>query len=219
MSLRPDCHPTKTLNLAPIVMNTSAFADDTIWIANSKHSLQSIIDLSSSFFTLNDIKINGNKSELLTFNVRAPLENKSIRMGHDHHLIKAVNRTTTVRFLGIWLKESKGPTHMLVMGLRTCTDLADAMRNKSCTAGHLTYVNNHVLLPKLQYISSTICLSEIQCNKLQRPISFLTKRKCTLPLTTSQDVMHHEGFLGLKSFFHFHTEATISDFIKRLNST
>ena len=48
---------------------------------------------------------------------------------------------------------------------------------------------------------------------------FLTKRKCLLPLSTSHDVMYHKGFLGLKSFFHFHMEATISEFIKRLNGS
>jgi hypothetical protein len=93
------------------------------------------------------------------------------------------------------------------------------MGKKSCTAGHLTYINNHILLPKLQYINSTCCLSENMCKKLQSPVSTITKRKCNLPLTTSFDILYHEGFLGFKALYHFHTEANISELIKRLNSS
>ena len=48
-----------------VMVSTLAYADDTIWIAESKTALQKIIQVSNSFFTLNDIEINGAKSEAI----------------------------------------------------------------------------------------------------------------------------------------------------------
>src|SRR5271170_7820162 len=47
---------------------TLAYADDTIWLANSKHNLMKILDIADQFYTLNDIKINDKKSELVCIN-------------------------------------------------------------------------------------------------------------------------------------------------------
>ena len=48
-----------------------AYADDTTWIARSKEELQKIINTANEFYTLNNIKINSKKSELLVFNANS----------------------------------------------------------------------------------------------------------------------------------------------------
>ena len=48
-----------------VMVSTLAYADDTTWVAESKTALQKIIQVSNSFFTLNDIEINGAKSEAI----------------------------------------------------------------------------------------------------------------------------------------------------------
>ena len=64
MELRPNLPVFNQFHCPSITTNVSAFANDTIWIANSQQSLQNIINLSNSFFWLNNIYINGKKMEL-----------------------------------------------------------------------------------------------------------------------------------------------------------
>ena len=48
-----------------VMVSALAYADDTTWVAESKTALQKIIQVSNSFFALNDIEINGAKSEAI----------------------------------------------------------------------------------------------------------------------------------------------------------
>src|SRR6266487_6389707 len=49
----------------PNFVNHLAFVDDTIWIANSKENMEAILDIATNFFTVHDIEINLQKTELL----------------------------------------------------------------------------------------------------------------------------------------------------------
>ncbi|CAB5373723.1 unnamed protein product [Rhizophagus irregularis] len=46
----------------------SAYADDTQWIAKSKNEARKITLIADEFFDINDIKINGEKSEIIVVN-------------------------------------------------------------------------------------------------------------------------------------------------------
>ena len=63
------------------MISTLAYADDTTWIAESKAALQKIIQISNSFFTLNDIEINRAKSEAIAWRLyKQEKEEDYIRM-------------------------------------------------------------------------------------------------------------------------------------------
>lgn len=77
----------------------SAFADDTVWIAGNKESAQRTVDISNQFFDINDIKINGAKSELLVMNSPLSKEDLWIEMGTEREKVHAVEHKTEIRFL------------------------------------------------------------------------------------------------------------------------
>ena len=79
-----------------------AYTDDTIQVAVSKESLQSIINISNEFFELNDIENNGAKSELIVWrpNIKARTKN-SIQIGILPEYIEVKKVSKSIRFLSI----------------------------------------------------------------------------------------------------------------------
>ena len=51
-----------------------AYADDTAWIGSNRDNIIKIIDISEQFYKINDININGNKSEIIILNSQLPIE-------------------------------------------------------------------------------------------------------------------------------------------------
>jgi hypothetical protein len=52
----------------------SAYMDDTIWINKNSSTARKTIAMSNEFFQMNDVKINGSKSELLVINSKKEKE-------------------------------------------------------------------------------------------------------------------------------------------------
>ena len=47
------------------MIGSIAFMDDTQWLTDSKNKLERILNIADSFYTLNDIQVNKDKSELV----------------------------------------------------------------------------------------------------------------------------------------------------------
>src|SRR6266496_5715296 len=47
------------------MIGSIAFMDDTQWLTDSKNKLERILKIADSFYTLNDIQVNKDKSELV----------------------------------------------------------------------------------------------------------------------------------------------------------
>jgi hypothetical protein len=61
----PNSPNVTTLNLK---IACTAFADDTAWISHNKFQMKRITQISSLFYSLNDIRINGGKFEFIVIN-------------------------------------------------------------------------------------------------------------------------------------------------------
>ncbi|KAG9299076.1 hypothetical protein G9A89_020389 [Geosiphon pyriformis] len=102
-------------------VNHFAFVDDTVWIANSKQEMQSILDTASSFFRMVDIEINLDKTETM---VVRPSKRKSLLM---------------------WIRaDKKNETVLKIIGSDIET-VYGIIRKKHITEKQMIYIFNSVL--------------------------------------------------------------------------
>src|SRR5271154_7100524 len=132
-----------------------AFADDTAWIARSKHDLETMIDITNQFFVLNDIGINGSKSELMVLNPSTDTNNRYIIMGSDNAHVQAISRSETIRYLGVWFSPTLSQKHHVNIAKKEINTITSVIKNKSITIDQVKYINNRVLIPRLEYRLST----------------------------------------------------------------
>uniref|UniRef100_U9U0R0 Reverse transcriptase domain-containing protein n=1 Tax=Rhizophagus irregularis (strain DAOM 181602 / DAOM 197198 / MUCL 43194) TaxID=747089 RepID=U9U0R0_RHIID len=90
----------------------SAYADDTQWIAKSKNEARKITLIADEFFDINDIKINGEKSEIIVVNPEDNNEEERfIEIGKNRDKVTANKGSVPIRILGVWFKADKGDKH------------------------------------------------------------------------------------------------------------
>jgi hypothetical protein len=67
-----------------ITISSTAYMDDTTWIASSKQNMESILQTADDFNHLNNIKVNKQKSELLMHVPGQPYNDEvSIEFGQE----------------------------------------------------------------------------------------------------------------------------------------
>src|SRR5437016_226674 len=135
------------MNNVTINSADSAFADDTIWIGSSQTNLQNIISLSDSFFQLNDMDINGDKSELIYIGPKKNKEQTSITMGKNKAIIYSPANKTPVRYLGCWFKRQKGHAHIINKAMNIIKENCKLLKYKQITAAQISYINNDIIIP------------------------------------------------------------------------
>jgi ribonuclease HI len=145
-------------------------------------------------------------------------EDRYITMGADNHKVQCVASSIPIRFLGVWVRAMKNHSHNYKLAKSIVSSTIFSLSNKQMTAAHIVYINNRVIIPKLQYVLMITSLKESACSKLQRPLICLLKRKFSLPLNTDTTIIGHPGFIGLKFLYANLIESHVSDFVKRLNS-
>ncbi|CAG8842819.1 30805_t:CDS:1, partial [Gigaspora margarita] len=55
-----------------------AYADNTTWVAPNKQVIEKTLSIANEFFYINDIQINIKKSNLIVFNPKTKVEERSI---------------------------------------------------------------------------------------------------------------------------------------------
>ncbi|GES76494.1 RNA-directed DNA polymerase from mobile element jockey-like [Rhizophagus clarus] len=217
-----DCWPN---NLAPntkeywLKVREVAFADDTAWIMNSQTEMTCIINISNFFYQLNNIKINGSKSELLVWNSKILKDQLQITIGSDSNIIKANTLTQCSRYLEIYICSKANNCHVERLIQEKVKSICSILRNKKIMAAQLIYINNKILLAKIEYWTKTVFINEHRCNSLHNSFIRLIKNKMRIVTSANNNIVHHKGIIGAIAHYQHLRGAQFAEFIIRLNSS
>ncbi|GBB97962.1 hypothetical protein RclHR1_31030003 [Rhizophagus clarus] len=155
-----------------------AFMDDTIFIDHNLYDLQDSIDLADKFYRINDILINGKKSEFLAINPDVPKEELYISIGSERTLITP--SITEIRYLGCYFTANNSQK-LLIKRLRSMiAEFLAPLITKRISVAHVVYLVNRVLIPRVIYVGQLSTLSEKIWEHLFNPVLRLVKQKCGL---------------------------------------
>lgn len=143
-----------------------AFADDTTWIAKTEKEMQRIVNKAQEFYDLNDIEINPKKSELVVINKNKTKEIEGISLGKAKEIVVEKSQKDLSRFLGVWIRAKDQEKNIKKRIKRDISCFIHTIGNKQISVGQMKYLNNKVLLPKLEYRLMTTHLTKEIYKKL-----------------------------------------------------
>jgi len=177
-----------------------AYADDTTYVANSRKELESIIEIAEQFYKINDIEINSQKSELVVINKDKKEKNYvELRQKKEKVVMKKADKAT--RFLGVWISSKAEKRAALNLVRREVDSVVKSLRKKKVSLAHMVYMNNRVLLPRIEYRMQHHILPRDLCDRVQSPMFKLTKNKANMASTLANAVLTHKNIVGFKSIW------------------
>ncbi len=83
--------------------NLLGYLDDTTWIASFKEELEHMLSEAYSYSTFINIKVNKQKSILMTNNTNYMINNQTIlKFGSEHITLSNTPKDQSIQFLGVW---------------------------------------------------------------------------------------------------------------------
>jgi hypothetical protein len=196
-----------------------AYADDTQWIAKSKVEAIKISLIADEFFDINDIKINGGKSEIIVVNPEDSNKNERfIEIGKNKDKVFANKGADPIRILGVWFKADKGDKHIELIVKKEISIILGAIRCKYITHAQTIYIINTVLLPRLKYRLKTTIWEDKKYEETFRPVMKVVKHKEWLPTNCHDNILLHSAQGKLKNLWRNQIAVQITEFLVALNS-
>jgi len=179
-------------NCQKINLPILAFMDDTTWISNNQQELQQITSTAETFYELNNLKTNPDKSTLITTNHS---HNNPKQIILSNQIIKAKHKHEPIRFLGTWISASNSKTYQKDLIKNKIIQTTQTLSHKYITDKQCRYIINHVLLPSIEYLLQDLVLTDAECIQLNSIIIKTFKHKINLPITAINSAIHmHTGY-------------------------
>ena len=120
---------------------------------------------------MNDIEINGAKSEAIAWKShKQNTVEDFIEIGTPPSRIKVKKPEESTRFLGVWISLKKQERTSILRCKKEVGKVTCILRHKKLSASQIIYINNMVLLPKLEYLLANVCLKKKSCNSIHKPM-------------------------------------------------
>ncbi len=91
------------------------------------------------------------------------------------------------------------------------------IQKKRIGIGHLVYLANKVLIPRLIYVTQLLTLTEMDWSNIYAPMRKVLKHTAALPSSFPTAALNHNGITGLDDPWQMICTKQISDLAIRLN--
>ena len=173
--------------------------------------MQQIVNKAQEFYNINDIEINPKKSELIVLNRKKTEEEYNILLGKKKEEVRAKNTNDTVRLLGVWIGGKSQKRKCRLRLQQEVRNLIQIIKVKKISIEQIKYLNNKVLLPRLEYRSMIFLWSKQICDKIHQPMLRLAKWKTDLASTCPNASVIYKEMLRIRTFWQRHTEHMITE--------
>ncbi|CAB5314578.1 unnamed protein product [Rhizophagus irregularis] len=191
--------------------------DDTNFMAGNQENLEKILSIADTFYNLNDIKINKDKSELLLRKKYIP-ESLSLSFGKSIVNIKPTSKKGSIRLLGVWFNAFNRRNHVIDQIKNEINNCCDSMiLRKKLTDKQMAFIFNVLIIPRIEYRAQLIILSEYECNKIMAKFRILFKHKLKFMKTTPNSIVHLKEMFNVKNIEDNQLQAKTTNFILQIN--
>ncbi len=204
-------------------MTSLAYIDDTQWLTDSQTKLEEILKIADSFYNLNDIQVNKEKSELLIKKKKIRNEtfsyNEKIKIifGNAQIEIKPKHPSESIRILGVWFNAKNNQNFVVGQAKEEIWNLSNLMRNKRITDKHLLYILNKLIIPRIEYWTQTTVLSKQQNEKIIKPFRKIFKNKLRMAITAPNAILNNPFIYNYRNLEEIQKQAKITNFLVQIN--
>ncbi|CAB4415700.1 unnamed protein product [Rhizophagus irregularis] len=201
-----------------------AYMDDTQWITDEKSKLEKMLYIADTFYRLNDIQINKEKSELM---MRTTTEKHKyshnyndkilIKFGREEINIKAKHPHEPMRILGVYFNIEHDGNYLMFKIKNEIDHLVNLMYKKKITDKHILYIFNRIIVPRVEYWSQVMALSKTQTEALIIPFRRMFKNKLKFARSAPNAILDNPYIYGYRDFYDNQLQAKITDFCIQLN--
>jgi len=178
-----------------LTIPAQAYMDDTSFMGRSREDIQASVNIANQFYSIYDIFINGKKCDLIVINPSIPKALRSITIGQDQTIVKATN--TEIRYLGIWISDKQSRKKWMGRLQQVVNDFLNIVKKKKFGVGHLAYIINRVLIPRLMYVSQLMTLYENDWDIIFQPVLKMIKYQLSVARSFPSAAIFHEGLTGI----------------------